>query len=321
MWCFDCWICSKGEIKNHYIVDCEHTHSFTLLVFFIETLLVARVSSYRIFIGDCFDCLGLGFLPWPIELEEAPEAGIVGGRLPTKRLTSYGVIKGYNWMRRASVLLIWFLCRWMRIQGSTSLTNLFSLFQSTDFRCITLFVQARGPFLSLYFVGLRQTYSFLFVQATVRLLHARRKTCLLLKVDIARVFDSCGVAVSLRNSGAHGFPVAWWDWTVALLSTASTSVLLNGSPGDTIFHSHDLCQGDPLSPILFLLMMEVHSTHSEGWPVLPAAWSWGSFHTPSCNLLHRRSHTLHLPRGTRTPMPVRHLWHLSRGFKPRLQRK
>jgi ABC-type xylose transport system substrate-binding protein len=35
------------------------------------------------------------------------------------------------------------------------------------------------------------------------------------------------------------------DWIAALLSSASTCVLLNGSPGD------------PLSPMLFLLVMEV----------------------------------------------------------------
>jgi hypothetical protein len=34
-------------------------------------------------------------------------------------------------------------------------------------------------------------------------------------------------------------------------------VLLNGSPGDSICHARGLRQGDPLSPMLFLLMMEV----------------------------------------------------------------
>jgi hypothetical protein len=42
----------------------------------------------------------------------------------------------------------------------------------------------------------------------------------------------------------------------ALLSTDSTKVLLNGTPGRRICHSRGLRQGDLLSPMLFVLVME-----------------------------------------------------------------
>jgi hypothetical protein len=54
-----------------------------------------------------------------------------------------------------------------------------------------------------------------------------------------------------------GFPRGWVDWISMLLSSASTRVLLNGSPREKIFHARGLQQGDPLSPMLFLLVMEV----------------------------------------------------------------
>lgn len=41
-----------------------------------------------------------------------------------------------------------------------------------------------------------------------------------------------------------------------ILSTSSTRILLNGNPGRQICHARGLRQGDPLSPMLFVLVME-----------------------------------------------------------------
>lgn len=49
------------------------------------------------------------------------------------------------------------------------------------------------------------------------------------------------------------FPPRFRGWILALLSLASSRVLLNGIAGDPIKHGRSLRQGDPLSPLLFVL--------------------------------------------------------------------
>ena len=53
-----------------------------------------------------------------------------------------------------------------------------------------------------------------------------------------------------------GFPARWRDWITLLLSSSSSSCLINGIPGNRIDHLRGLRQGDPLSLLLFILCID-----------------------------------------------------------------
>jgi hypothetical protein len=101
--------------------------------------------------------------------------------------------------------------------------------------------------------------NFWFIRGSARLLHTRKVACLLLKIDMTKAFDSVAWPFLMEILVHMGFPSGWRDWISALLSSASTKVLLNGEPGERICHARELCQGNPFLSMLFILIMEVLS--------------------------------------------------------------
>jgi len=78
------------------------------------------------------------------------------------------------------------------------------------------------------------------VQLACRWLHCRKFPAVLLKVDIAKAFDSVAWPFLIEVMQHTGFPRRWINWICILLSTASTKVLVYGTAGRRISHARGL---------------------------------------------------------------------------------
>lgn len=99
--------------------------------------------------------------------------------------------------------------------------------------------------------------NFKYVQRAAALIRKKKIPMLLLKLDISKAFDMLSWPFLLELLQARGFGPKWQRWIAAILSTATSRILLNGRQGPSIKHLRGVRQGDSLLPLLFILAMDV----------------------------------------------------------------
>ncbi|KAJ0826227.1 putative RNA-directed DNA polymerase [Helianthus annuus] len=79
------------------------------------------------------------------------------------------------------------------------------------------------------------------------------------KIDFEKAYDNVNWNFLLDTMSKKGFPDRWCLWIKGILQSARSSVLVNGSPTFEFQCFKGMRQGDPISPFLFILVMDVLS--------------------------------------------------------------
>ncbi|KAJ0477029.1 putative RNA-directed DNA polymerase [Helianthus annuus] len=109
---------------------------------------------------------------------------------------------------------------------------------------------------SAFLAGRSITDGPLILNEVLNWLKASKRSGMFFKVDISKAYDSVNWAFLNSIMTQMNFPSKWRGWVMATLYSARASVLVNGSPTREFDCSRGLRQGDPLSPFLFVIVME-----------------------------------------------------------------
>ena len=91
----------------------------------------------------------------------------------------------------------------------------------------------------------------------IHLCHISKKEIIVLNLDFEKAFYTVEHELILQVLFHKGFGPKWLSWIRNILQTGTLLVLLNGVPGKTFHCKRGVRQGDPLSPLLFVLAADL----------------------------------------------------------------
>ncbi|GKV43845.1 hypothetical protein SLEP1_g51093 [Rubroshorea leprosula] len=101
----------------------------------------------------------------------------------------------------------------------------------------------------------------------------RKSWCFIFKIDFEKAYDKVCWSFLDYMMERMGFDIVWRGWIAKCLKSNMVSVLVNGSATKEFSMTRGLRQGDPLSPFLFLMVVEALNGLTSA--VVAKGYFWG----------------------------------------------
>ncbi|KAJ3676138.1 hypothetical protein LUZ60_003550 [Juncus effusus] len=99
--------------------------------------------------------------------------------------------------------------------------------------------------------------SFAVTREVLQFYKRHKIPTVMMKVDFRKAFDNISWNFIYKLMEAKGFPRLWIQWIKNLMTSSSSIIKINGSVTPTFFHRRGVRQGDPLSPLIFDLAVDI----------------------------------------------------------------
>lgn len=114
-----------------------------------------------------------------------------------------------------------------------------------------------SPTQTAFLLGRNIMEGFVVIHETIHELHRKKLNGVVFKVDFEKTYDKSCWSFVKQTLSMKGFSEKWCDWIRAYTQKGHVNIKINGHVGNNLQTKKGLRQGDPLSPVLFNIVVDM----------------------------------------------------------------